>query len=92
MSYNLTADVGLASPRLLTEVLGTTIHSFDSDSRRHIKFNGQDMEVQGYVDLVWCYEQSRKIFEPTRFMVTAAYNPPFDVALGRKDYKRTEIS
>jgi len=93
MSYNLATDANLVSPRLVSEVLRLTIHLFDKESRRDTEqYNGQDVEVQGYVDLVWCFHSSRKIFEPTRFLVTAAYDPPFDVVLGRKDCRRAGIA
>jgi len=92
MSYNLGTDVNLIAPRLLSEVLGLTIHLFDKESWREMEhYNGHDGEVQGYVDLVWCFQTSRKTFEPTRFLVTSTYNPPFDVVLGRRDCKKAGI-
>ncbi|KAF2488941.1 hypothetical protein BU16DRAFT_531984 [Lophium mytilinum] len=90
MSYNSATNANFIAPRLLREVLHITIHPFDKESSMG-HYNEEGIEIQGYVDLIWCFRTSRKVFEPTRFFVTAVYNPPFDLVLGQRDCKRAGI-
>ena len=86
LSYDKTTESNLISPKLVTEVLGRAITPSDMEYGKFVgRFNGQDMETQGYVDLVWCFQNQRNIYEHTRFVVTSTYDPPFDAVLGRRD-------
>lgn len=58
-----------------------------------IRQDGCDELGEGYVDLVWCFERSpRRIHGPTRFIVSAAFDPPYDAVLGRRDSAKYEIA
>jgi len=86
LSFDATADTNLISPRLVTEVLGLTISPLEKGCNAYAELRSEEeADAQGYVDLVWSFETSRKIFEPTRFVVTSTYDPPFDAVLGRGD-------
>ena len=66
------------------------IHPIDKGNESAIEcFNGQEVSTQGYVELVWRFQQSRDNFY-TRFIVTTTYDPPFDAVLGRKSSGRNE--
>ncbi|KAJ9665653.1 hypothetical protein H2201_004137 [Coniosporium apollinis] len=85
LSFDPTTDSNLISPKLVTEVLGMTIHPLDGKEGElpYEQFKGQEMNTQGYIDLAWCFQRSRTVYN-TRFVVTTTYNPPFDAVLGRK--------
>jgi hypothetical protein len=83
LSLDTTAGTNLISQRLVTEVLGLTINPLECNTC--VERQSGEIDAQGYVDLVWSFERSRKIFEPTRFVVTSTYDPPFDAVLGRRD-------
>lgn len=86
MSFDTAADTNLISPRLVTEVLGLTISPLEKGCNTYSEQRSEEeVDAQGYVDLVWSFETSRKIFEPTRFVVTSTYDPPFDAVLGWRD-------
>jgi len=89
LSFDFDTDVNLISPRLVTEVLGLVITPLEHKDEYG---KGQNKRFQGYVDLTWCFYTSRKICGPMRWMVTTAYDPPFDAVLGRKDYKKAGIT
>ena len=46
--------------------------------------------MDGYVDLEWCFENT-KTTNKSRFFVTSAHDPPYDAVLGRPDAKRYGI-
>ena len=85
LSFDTTAETNLISQRLVTEVLGLTINPLEKECNTCVERQSGEVDAQGYVDLVWSFERSRKIFEPTRFVVTSTYDPPFDAVLGRSD-------
>jgi len=87
--FDFDTEVNMISAKLVTEELGLVINPLDSKEEHD---DGQDKRFQGYVDLAWCFYTSRKMFGPMRWMVTAAYDPPFDAVLGRKDYKKAGIT
>ena len=80
-----TSDANLISSELVAEDLGLEVHPLDGagDSAVEI-FNGQEVGVKGYVELVWRLQNNQKKHFCTRFVVTAEDNPPFDAVLGRK--------
>jgi hypothetical protein len=75
------------SKKLATSVLNKPIYQLEKEDMewmaRHDECDGLG---EGYVDLTWCFEQSpRRIYGPTRFIVSATYDPPYDAVLGRRD-------
>lgn len=41
-------------------------------------------EVDGYVDLYWCFVNNSTQAYNTRFVVTSAKDPPYDAVLGKR--------
>lgn len=84
LSFDTTTDANLISPKLAMEILGLTIKPLDGENKSAVEqFDGRDIDTQGYVDLVWCFQNSPEKCN-TRFAVTRSYDPPFDAVLGRK--------
>jgi hypothetical protein len=75
----------MISQKLVTNILGAPIHSFNKEATTHGQDRINTEEVDGYVDLVWCYEKNSKRMHNTRFFVTSCYSPPYDAVLGKKD-------
>lgn len=46
--------------------------------------------MDGYVDLEWCFENT-KTTNKSRFFVTSAQDPPYDAVLGRPDARHYGI-
>lgn len=79
-------DVNLASKRLITEVLGVEIMVWSEKNAFQVRFQGQPIVTEGFVELDWGLDnpRSRRVYR-TRFLVTAEEDPPFDIVLGRKN-------
>ncbi|OCL04672.1 hypothetical protein AOQ84DRAFT_356315 [Glonium stellatum] len=91
LSFDMTTDTNLISPKLAVGVLGLTINPLDEKHESTVEsFEGRDIDTQGYVDLVWCFQNSPDKCN-TRFAVTSSYDPPFDAVLGRKDTIQVEV-
>ena len=83
MIFDNSLETNLISPKLVTEILNMAIQPLDKEGQPYCNhFDGKDWDIQGYVDLVWCFQNSRKVYE-TRFAVTANNDPPIDTVLGR---------
>jgi len=95
LSFDIGTDINWISRKLVTEDLGLEINYCHSKELQgyNYKYNGEDLEGQGYVNLVWCFNtSSRKMFGPTQYMVTSVYDPPFDAVLGRRDLEGARIA
>lgn len=79
-------DVNLASKRLITEVLGVEIMVWSEKNAFQVRFQGQPIVTEGFVELDWGLDnpRSRRVYR-TQFLVTAEEDPPFDIVLGRKN-------
>ena len=68
-------------------VLGKPICPLEKEQQERIqRQNGHETPCVGYVDLIWCYEQTPgRVYGPTRFIVSSVYDPPFDAVLGGTD-------
>lgn len=81
-------DVNLASAKLVAEILGIEIQQDHGPST--LQLHGNDVEVQGIVDIEWnvCKQGRRResgsAVHSGRFGVTAEGDPPFDLLVGRK--------
>lgn len=83
MIFDNSLETNLISPKLVTETLNMAIQPLGKEGQSYSNhFDGKDWDIQGYVDLVWCFQNSRKVYE-TRFAVTANNDPPLDTVLGR---------
>lgn len=77
-------DVNVVSARLVHEVLRLDIQQTDDDAA--LAMGGNILEVRGHVDLQWSLYSPDRSSQPThhtRFKVTAVYDPPFDIVVGR---------
>ena len=82
MKIDESTDANLVSAKLVTEVLKTHITPTSKNGFHPI--GDKYVETAGSVDLIWCFHAtSRKIYK-VRFSVTAAWDPPFDLIVGRK--------
>jgi hypothetical protein len=88
LSYNPKSNTNVISQELVTTVLGAPIHSIDKDTTESAHGRKHYAEMDGYVDLDWCFESNRQTLQSTRFFVTSCHNPPFDAVLGSPDAKR----
>ncbi|KAH7081863.1 hypothetical protein BKA63DRAFT_487523 [Paraphoma chrysanthemicola] len=86
LSYNWKADNNVISQELLN-VLGTPVQHFDEHTTKPKKGRKQRHDVDGYVDLEWCFEHTKTIIK-SRFYVTSVHDPPYDAVLGGADAKR----
>ena len=77
----------MISQKLVKGVLDKPICPLEKEQQEWIqRQNGHETPCAGYVDLIWCYEQTpRRVYGPTRFIVSSVYDPPFDAVLGRTD-------
>ena len=78
-------DTNIISRSLVTNLLGAHIHPLDKETMLHGKEQMNIQEVDGYVDLYWCFERNSKRLHNTRFIVTSSENASYDAVLGRKD-------
>lgn len=94
LSFDASENADLVSQRLVTQILALNIHPFDKETSFGLPistYNGQRIETEGYVDLVWCLQNTRQIHN-TRFLVTKAFDPPFDAVLGRRSTMETRLA
>ncbi|KAF2732876.1 hypothetical protein EJ04DRAFT_565619 [Polyplosphaeria fusca] len=76
----------LVSQRLVTNVLHLPIQPLDKEAAASVKAKaGKHRAVEGYVDLVWCFQTPPRDKNKTKFLVSKTFNPPYDAVLGRKD-------
>jgi len=77
-------DYDLLSNRLLQEELGNpTVCPFSKEGPIYMSSaGGQDIDIEGYVELVWRFQQSQTRYK-TVFLVTSVNDTTFDVELGR---------
>lgn len=85
LSCNPNSDINVISQSLVTNVLGAHIHPFDKETTTQGKGRINTQEVDGYVNLVWCFENNSKRMHNTRFIVTSCRNAPYDAVLGKGD-------
>ncbi|KAF2186252.1 hypothetical protein K469DRAFT_664124 [Zopfia rhizophila CBS 207.26] len=87
LSYDTASDTNFISQKLVKNVLDKRIRTLEKEPREWITRQNECQQlVEGYVDLVWCFERSpRRVHGPTRFVVSAVYDPPYDAVLGRRD-------
>jgi hypothetical protein len=88
LSCNPKSDTNVISQGLVTTVLSVPVHPFDKETTKPAQSQKHCDEMDGYVDLDWCFESNRETMQSTRFFVTSCHNPPFDAVLGRPDAKR----
>lgn len=80
-------DTNLISQKLVTEVLGVDVQA--SPNLITLEYNEGTLETIGHVDLEWSprhqsrRRESQNVYS-TRFHVTALYDPPFDMLVGRR--------
>lgn len=89
LSYDATSKINRISQRLVTKVLAKPICAWDKESGDPILQQRICNEIGvGYVDLVWGFERSpRRVYGPTRFIVSTEWDPPYDAVLGQNDTK-----
>jgi hypothetical protein len=85
LSCDPQSNTNVISQSLVTNVLGAHIHPLDKETISHGKEQINVQEVNGYVDLYWCFEENSKRLHNTRFIVTSSQNAPYDAVLGRRD-------
>ncbi|KAH7379488.1 hypothetical protein BKA66DRAFT_466053 [Pyrenochaeta sp. MPI-SDFR-AT-0127] len=85
LSCNPNSESNMISQKLVTNILSARIQALDKEATTYEQDQMKTDEVDGYVDLVWCFEKSSKRMHNTRFLVTSCYSPPYDAVLGKKD-------
>jgi len=85
LSCDTATDSNVISHRLVTKVLGEQYHPIDKEGALPVQTELYGEQIDGYVDLDWCWERNTGKWHNTRFLVTTMYNPPYDAVLGRKD-------
>ncbi|KAH7071639.1 hypothetical protein FB567DRAFT_538542 [Paraphoma chrysanthemicola] len=85
LSCDLKSDTSLISQNLVTNVLGAHIHPFDKETTMQGAGRINTSEADGYVDLVWCFENNSNRMHNTRFTVTSCHDAPYDAVLGKGD-------
>jgi hypothetical protein len=87
MSFDTASNINIISRRVVKEILNKPINNLEKENREYIQQeSGCENLGEGYVDLTWCLEQHpRRVFGPTRFVVSGMYDPPFDAILGYRD-------
>lgn len=88
LSCDPKSDTNVISQDLVTTVLGAHIHPFDKEVTAQGKNWINTQDVDGYVDLVWCFENNSRRMHNTRFIVTSCENAPYDAVLGMRDAER----
>lgn len=66
-------------------MLRAHIHPLDKESIPDGEEQINTQEVDGYVDLYWCFENNSKRLHNTRFIVMSSQNVPYDAILGKRD-------
>ena len=91
LSLDLSADANFISFSVATDVLGLTLQPLHKESQSHVyHIRGQEIQVQGYVDIIWSVQGSRQI-HTSRCLVTAAVDPPFDIVLGKEGIAQHKV-
>jgi len=90
LTYDRKSKTNVISQELVTTVLGTPIQPFDEYTTKPKKSRRHRYDTDGYVDLEWCFENTKKTHN-TRFFVTSASDPPYDAVLGRPDAEQYGI-
>ncbi len=69
----------------MTKVLGQQICPVDKEASINQKNHTFGENIDGFVNLDWCWEDNTQQLNNTRFFVTTTYDPPYDAVLGRED-------
>src|SRR5579871_3484572 len=86
ISFDTTIDNNVISKQLVLGVLflQDEVHSNQKEGlTRLILADGQEVHIDGFIELTWSFEKLRKTFTST-FLVSPTDDFDFDVILGRR--------
>ncbi|KAH6625858.1 hypothetical protein C7974DRAFT_396841 [Boeremia exigua] len=92
LSVDNTANENVISRRLVIEVLGTEIAVIDKETAEFVRTRLSGEELEGYVDLTWCFEENTYRVQKLRLYVTTDHDPPYDVRLGKQAAKSYNLA
>ena len=75
-------DMNLVTKHIVTDILSLEIQSLE-ELPTPVQFAGRTISFDGYVELEWGIENSRRTHR-THFWVASLEDAPFDVVLGRR--------
>ncbi|OCK90704.1 uncharacterized protein K441DRAFT_233251 [Cenococcum geophilum 1.58] len=81
LSLNADSDLNLISKKLVNEVLSIETRPHDKGV---VSVDGQQVRLQGYVDIRWSINSAPRKIYSTRFYVPEIDDPSFDVRLAKQ--------
>jgi len=75
--------LNVISQSLVRNVLKVRIESIDRDTAPEERDDTDIEKVEGFVDLVWRFDNNKEVQHSTRFIVTSGPSPSYDAVLGK---------
>lgn len=83
LSLDTGSDLNLISKNLVNEVLSIETHPLDKE-RGLVSVDGQQVRLQGYVDIRWSINSAPRRIYSTRFYIPEMDDPSFDARLAQQ--------